>query len=100
MRLTDDLAVIGLSSDDVYSHWESIENTGISYPLLADRNEELYEALDLIGHERSGRVAKRGLVLLDREGPLQFHWESADNWVEWTMEPLYELHVRTKQPVA
>lgn len=100
LTLNDDVAVIGISSDGVYSHREFIEDTGISYPLLADTNKELYEAFDLIDREGSGRVAKRGVVLLDERRTVQFRWESADNWAEWRMDPLYELHDHIEELLA
>lgn len=95
LTFNDDAGVLGISTDGPYSHQQFIQDNQISYPLLTDTDKEVYEQYGMIERPGSGkRLPKRGVVLLDSDRTIDYVWQAEDNWVEWKMDPMYEINDR------
>jgi peroxiredoxin len=72
--LTENLAVLGVSGDSVYSHREFAERYNIDFPLLADTDHAIAEAYGVLRDEYEGmrRVTRRSVFLIDADGIVRF----------------------------
>lgn len=94
-----DTAILGCSTDSVFSHWAWLntptEKNGIAgtrYPLVSDFTKETARAYGVLD-EVSG-AAQRGLFIIDPEGVLKYAVVTADNVgrsVEETLRVLQAL---------
>lgn len=91
LTLSDDVAVVGVSTDGPYSHRAFIADNGISYPLLSDVDRTLHEDCGMLTENEEGYPrARRGVVVLDGDLTIRHHWTAADNWDAWNNDPLRE----------
>lgn len=71
----EDIAVIGVSGDDVESHKEFAEKYELPFPLVADPDRAILESYGVWGEKRSyGRTylgTSRTTFLIDEEGVIQ-----------------------------
>jgi len=71
-------AIIGVSRDSVKSHARFTEKQGLNFPLMADTEEELCKAFDVIqikklyGKESLG--VERSTFIINPEGEIAFAW--------------------------
>ena len=63
---SDDVAVLGVSVDSLWSHRAFAEKFGISYPLLSDETREVSKRYGVL--DPGGRVDRRVTFVIDREG--------------------------------
>lgn len=70
----DDMVLLGVSGDGIYSHQRFADQHGINYPLLADTSKEVAEAYDVVREDYEGmkRVHQRALYLIDDERTVRF----------------------------
>lgn len=89
VTLNEEAVAIGISTDGPYSHRKFANDNDLSYPLLSDGEREVYEQYGLLETDEDGnRVPRRGIVVVDAERTIRFHWKASDNWDEWTIAPL------------
>lgn len=67
LQFEDDLAVLGISGDSVYSHEQFAEQHHLNYPLLADTGRTVGEKYGAVrdSYEGMERVHRRGAVVVD-----------------------------------
>lgn len=93
LTFNDDIGVLGISTDGPYSHREFIADNDITYPLLTDDEKSLHEAFGMVEETADGRRrAKRGIVLVDGDRTVRYRWEAEDNWRDWEVQPLRDIH--------
>ncbi len=90
-RLTDlEAKVIGVSVNDPFSNKGFAEKNYLPYPILSDYNREVVKLYGLELTDFAGllgyTVAKRSILVLDRQGVIRYMWVSDDPEVE----PNYE----------
>lgn len=75
-----DAAVYGVSVNSPFTQNEWKENEGITIPLLSDFNREAINAFDVKRDDLLGLedVANRSAFVIDRDGVIQYSWESDD----------------------
>lgn len=93
MTFQQNVNVVGISTDGPYSHQKFIEEKGISYPLLCDVTGEVMQSYDLTYPEKDGfkRLPKRSVLLIDSDQQIRYRWTAADNWDDWSSNPLEEI---------
>ena len=70
--------IVGVSLDDVESHKEFVEVTGINFPILADTEEKAAKAYNVLGGMGPLRYTKRQTFVIDPEGYVSKHYESVN----------------------
>jgi len=77
-----DLAVVGVSADDVQSHQDFSKKFELNFPLLADINQELSKALGVWGEQEWGGKKYMGLsrdsFLINPEGQIVKTWRKVN----------------------
>lgn len=70
----EDLAVLGVSGDGVYSHQQFADQHTIGFPLLSDTSKEVAEDYDVVHGDYEGmkRVHQRALYLIDPDRRVRF----------------------------
>jgi peroxiredoxin len=88
LNLMDDVTILGISGDSVYSHKAFAEANALEFPLLTDSIGEVaaeygvvHEALE--GHRR---VPKRALFVVDDRGRIEYAWHTDDPEVQPDLE--------------
>jgi peroxiredoxin len=90
-RLTDlNAQVIGISVNDPFSNKGFAEKNRLPYPILSDYNREVIKRYGLELPNFAGLegyvVAKRSIIILDKEGIIRYIWIAEDP----TVEPNYQ----------
>ena len=80
LTLMDDVTILGISADSVYTHREFAEENALEFPLLTDSLGEVAEEYDVLHDELDGhlRVPKRSLFVVDDRGRIQYAWSTDD----------------------
>ncbi len=91
-RLTDlEAQVIGISVNDPFSNKEFSQKNLLPYPILSDYNREVIKCYGLEMPNFAGLegyvVAKRSVLILDKNGIIRYVWVSDDP----TVEPDYSI---------
>ncbi len=91
--LTDlEAQVIGISVNDPDSNKGFAEKNYLPYPILSDSDREVIKTYGLESIDYAGQqgytVAKRSLLLLDRQGVIRYMWVSNNPEVEPNYEEL------------
>jgi peroxiredoxin len=96
MTLRDDVTVVGLSGDSPYAHQRFADEYDISYPLLSDTDRSVCASYGVLQKEKDGMkaVPQRSLFLIGPDRRIRYRWVAADNWDNWTNEPLYRIKSR------
>ncbi|MFB6132149.1 MAG: peroxiredoxin family protein [Halanaeroarchaeum sp.] len=73
-QFEDDLTLLGISGDGVYSHQRFAEQHDINYPLLADTDKSVAEAYDVLREDYEGmkRVHQRAIYIVDPDRTIRF----------------------------
>lgn len=72
------IAVLGVSLDDVESHKAFAEKLGLPFPILADSDHQLADRFKVLGGFGPLRYAKRETFLIDPEGTIVYHYPSVN----------------------
>lgn len=86
-RLIDlDAQVVGISVNDPFSNKGFAEKNRLPFPVLSDYRREVIKKYGLESTDFAGlsgyTVAKRSILILDREGVVRYAWVSDDPVVE------------------
>jgi peroxiredoxin len=82
LSFTDDLDVVGVSTDSAFAHRNIIQENGLPFPLLSDHDGTVSERYGVLYDELEGhpRVSKRAVFVVDDRQTLQYVWV-ADDWL-------------------
>lgn len=85
--------IVGVSLDDVQSHKEFVEVTGINFPILADTEEKAAKAYNVLGGMGPIKYTKRQTFIINPEGYVVKHYESvnAEQHSEQLLKDLPEI---------
>ncbi|GJM08670.1 MAG: peroxiredoxin [Lysobacteraceae bacterium] len=85
--------ILGVSTDDVESHQAFHSKYGLNFDLLADDDNTVTEAYDVLGGVALIRYAKRQTFIIDPEGNVVKHFEDVDpnTHVEQVMTALNDI---------
>lgn len=85
--------VVGLSGDGPWSHRKFSEEKDIDYPLLADTDEQVIDALGVYRNhpDEPQPITQRSLFLVDTDRTVRYKWVAEDNWDDWGVAPVSEL---------
>jgi len=72
------IAVLGVSLNDVASHKSFSDKLGLPFPLLADTNHELAQAFHVVGGFGIWPYAKRETFLIDPQGVIVYNYSSVN----------------------
>lgn len=93
LTFTEDVTVLGISTDGPYSHRQFIKDNNLTYPLLSDGDKDVYEKYGMLDRtDESKRQPKRGIVLVDSDRTVEYTWRAPGNWDAWRTEPLREVN--------
>jgi peroxiredoxin len=98
-EMLDDVTLWGIASDGPYAHKAFIDEQDIACPLLCDTAQRVAEAYDVLDEEKDGfdRVIERSMFLVDSDRRVQVRWVAADNWDEWSDEPIREIKTTVEE---
>ena len=67
LQFEDDLAILGVSGDGIYSHEQFAEQHSMNYPLLSDTSKRVGESYGVLheSYEGMAKVHQRSLFLID-----------------------------------
>jgi peroxiredoxin len=74
---TEDAVVFGVSCDSPFSHDAFKKQYNIQYDLLADPTRKMAKAYGMWAGEEPYNCAKRGTVVIDKDGKISFYQEVA-----------------------
>lgn len=94
LTVSEHLNVVGISGDGPYAHKRFIDEQALSYPLLSDTSEEVIAEYGVLNEEKDGlrNVPQRSLFLVGPDRRVRYRWVADDNWDEWDMTPLENMH--------
>jgi thioredoxin-dependent peroxiredoxin len=72
------IAILGVSLNDVKSHKAFADKLGLKFPLLADTNHQLAKSFKVLGGFGILPYAKRQTFLIDPQGVIVYHYSSVD----------------------
>jgi peroxiredoxin len=74
-----DVTILGISRDSVFSHVAFADTYDLAIPLLSDTAGDVLWAYDMaFTDDMDQHLAKRGVVVLDHNGVIQYRWETED----------------------
>lgn len=73
-----DIAVLGISLNDVASHKSFSDKLGLPFPLLADTNHDFAKTFKVLGGFGILPYAKRETFLIDPQGVIVYHYSSVN----------------------
>jgi len=90
LTLMDDVTILGLSGDSVYSHRAFAEANALEFPLLSDSLGEVAAEYGVRHEELEGhrQVPKRALFVVDERGRIAYAWSTEDPAVQPDMDAL------------
>jgi len=82
LSFTDDLDVVGVSTDSAFAHRNLIQENGLPFPLLSDHDAEVSERYGVLYDELEGhpRVSKRAVFVVDDRQTVRYAW-ATDDWL-------------------
>ena len=101
LSLYNDLnaSVVGVSIDTPFALAEFKKQNGINFDLLSDFNKDLIKAYDMVFENFAlgmKGVAKRGVILIDKDGVIQYTEETANPGVQVNFDALKEVLEKLK----
>lgn len=77
--LEEDVRLLGISVDSVYSHRAFADEEGLGFPLLSDRLGDVAERYGVLHEELEGhpRIPRRAMFVIDPHGTIQYAWAAA-----------------------
>ena len=92
-QFEENVRILGISPDYVYSDREYSTQKGLTYPLLSDPQFQVAGAYGVheTGVEVSEPTTRRSLFLIDSDRRVQYKWVATDNWDDWNHETTAEL---------
>lgn len=84
-QFEEDVTILGISPDYVFSHREFREQKNLDYPLLSDSQFRVAKLFDVLGEKtvEGEPEIQRSLFLLDSDRVVQYKWVAEDNWDSW-----------------
>mgnify|MGYP006305668805 CR=1 FL=1 len=80
LSFTENVTVLGISTDRVFSHRRFSREQDLSFALLSDSDGSVSEAYGLLYDEFQNhrRVSKRAIVVVDPDGVVRHRWVTDD----------------------
>ena len=84
-QFEENVTILGISPDYVYSHREFKQKKDLDYPLLSDSQFQVAKAFDVLGEKSANGEPdiQRSLFLLDSDRVVRYKWVAEDNWDSW-----------------
>jgi peroxiredoxin len=81
--LEEDVTVLAIGPDTVWSHRAFAEQYAIQFPLLSDNNGDVAEEYDVLMSQWRGhqRIPRRSVFVIDDRGRIQYAWCTEDQSV-------------------
>lgn len=92
LTFTDNVDVLGISTDSCYAHQEFIDQYNIPFPLLSDTRGRVTEQFGLSYDEWEHHegVPKRALVTIDDSRTVRYKWKTEDAYNSPNYEELHQ----------
>ncbi len=80
LTLLDDVTVLGIGTDRVFSHRQFGDDLGLGVPLLSDSDGAVSERYDVLHDELNGhrRVSQRAVFIVSPDGVVRYRWVADD----------------------
>jgi peroxiredoxin len=96
--IASDVTVLGISTDQPFSHKEFANREGLTYPLLCDQGAAVTREYGLVGSARGVEpIAKRATCIVDTGGVIRYTWVADRQGDPTDLPPIHEMNVRIKE---
>lgn len=92
LTFTENIDVLGISTDSCYAHREFINQHNLPFPLLSDTNAQVTEQFGLAYDEWEDhkKVPKRALVTVDDSQTVRYKWMTEDAYESPNYDELHQ----------
>lgn len=102
LTLEDDVTVLGIGTDRVYSHRAFASKQAFQFPLLSDSDGEVSEQFGVLHSEINGhrRVSKRSAFVVDSSRTVRYAWSSDDPQARPDLETVAHAATAAADPAS